>query len=100
MQPAAALQVIVNARKPDFFNHSMSLYEIVTPEGLMKPAYTLRKGGLYCGGGGACPCCGGLLGAFCEGVWAVLTGLRWACLPALAVSSLVLQRAATRHRLP
>ena len=25
------LQVIVNARKPDFFNHSMSLYEIVTP---------------------------------------------------------------------
>ncbi|GAB4817883.1 hypothetical protein N2152v2_004929 [Parachlorella kessleri] len=45
--------VIVNARKPDFFNHSMSLYEIVTPDGLMKPAYTLRKGGLYCGGSAA-----------------------------------------------
>ncbi len=44
--------MIVNARKPDFFNHSMSLYEIVTPDGLMKPAYTLRKGGLYCGGSG------------------------------------------------
>lgn len=49
--------MIVNARKPDFFNHSMSLYEIVTPEGLMKPAYTLHKGGLYCGGSGACACC-------------------------------------------
>lgn len=49
---ALAPQVIVNARKPDFFNHSMSLYEIVTEDGLMKPAYTLRRGGLYCGGSG------------------------------------------------
>lgn len=42
--------VIVQARKPDFFNHAMSLYEVVTEDGLMKPCMTAVKGGLYCGG--------------------------------------------------
>ena len=44
------VQVIVQARKPDFFNHAMSLYEVVTEDGLMKPCMTAVKGGLYCGG--------------------------------------------------
>lgn len=44
------MQVIVMARKPDFFNYAMSLYEVVTPEGLMRPVLAARKGGLYCGG--------------------------------------------------
>ena len=43
-------QVIVQARKPDFFNHAMSLYEVVTEDGLMKPCMTAVRGGLYCGG--------------------------------------------------
>lgn len=42
--------VIVMARKPDFFNYNMSLYEVVTPDGLMRPALAARQGGLYCGG--------------------------------------------------
>ncbi len=43
-------QVIVQARKPDFFNANMSLYEIVTEDGLMRPARTIKQGGVYCGG--------------------------------------------------
>jgi hypothetical protein len=46
----STLQVIVQARKPDFFNHAMSLYEVVTPDGLMRPVLAARRGGLYCGG--------------------------------------------------
>jgi len=42
--------VIVMARKPDFFNYNMSLYEVVTPDGLMRPVLAAKKGGLYCGG--------------------------------------------------
>jgi hypothetical protein len=38
------------ARKPDFFNYNMSLYEVVTKDGLMRPALAARPGGLYCGG--------------------------------------------------
>lgn len=49
---AACLQVIVNARKPDFFTSSLSLYEIVTEDGLMRPSYSLKRGGVYCGGSG------------------------------------------------
>jgi hypothetical protein len=51
-------QVIVNARKPDFFTNTMSLYEVVTEDGLMRPSYSLKRGGVYCGGSGAC-------GGFC-----------------------------------
>ncbi len=48
------LQVIVQARKPEFFNSKMSLYEVVTEDGLMRPAMDARKdGSLYCGGGAA-----------------------------------------------
>ncbi len=44
------VQVIVQARKPEFFNYNMSLYEVVTPDGLMRPVMTARRGGLFCGG--------------------------------------------------
>lgn len=48
------LQVIVQARKPEFFNNKMSLYETVTEDGLMRPAMDAKKNGsLYCGGGAA-----------------------------------------------
>lgn len=48
------LQVIVQARKPEFFNSKMSLYEIVTEDGLMRPAMDAKMDGrLYCGGGAA-----------------------------------------------
>ena len=40
---AGLVQVIVQARKPDFFNNNMSLYEVVTEDGLMRPAMTARK---------------------------------------------------------
>lgn len=36
-------QVIVQARKPDFFNYNMSLYEVVTDDGLMRPVMKARK---------------------------------------------------------
>lgn len=52
--PPLPPQVIVNARKPDFFTSSMSLYEVVTEDGLMRPAFSLRRGGVYCGGSGEC----------------------------------------------
>ncbi|XP_024383280.1 uncharacterized protein [Physcomitrium patens] len=42
--------VIVSARKPEFFQKSNPLYEIVTEEGLMRPCYKATSGGLYCGG--------------------------------------------------
>lgn len=42
--------VIVMARKPDFFSYNMSLYEVVTDEGLMKPVLAAKRGGLFCGG--------------------------------------------------
>lgn len=38
------LQVIIQARKPEFFNYpSMSLFEIVTKDGLMRPCFNARK---------------------------------------------------------
>ena len=46
----AGLQVIVQARKPEFFNYNMSLYEVVTADGLMRPVLAAKRGGLYCGG--------------------------------------------------
>jgi HAD superfamily 5'-nucleotidase-like hydrolase len=42
--------IIINARKPDFFKGTGALYEVVTPDGLMRPAHSLRRGGIYCGG--------------------------------------------------
>ncbi|CAL8467153.1 g6689 [Coccomyxa elongata] len=42
--------VIVQARKPDFFSYNMSLYEVVTDDGLMRPVMRAAKGGLFCGG--------------------------------------------------
>lgn len=38
------LQVIVSARKPDFFQKSNPLYEIVTEEGLMRPCFKATSG--------------------------------------------------------
>eukprot|EP00898_Chlorokybus_atmophyticus_P002924 jgi/Chlat1/3632/Chrsp237S03610 len=43
--------VIVSARKPEFFTSSnMPLYEVVTEDGLMRPCYRAKPGGLYNGG--------------------------------------------------
>lgn len=42
--------VIVSARKPEFFQTSHPLYEVVTGEGLMRPCFKAQKGGLYSGG--------------------------------------------------
>ncbi|KAE8683382.1 HAD-superfamily hydrolase isoform 3 [Hibiscus syriacus] len=42
--------VIVSARKPEFFQMSHPLYEVVTSEGLMRPCFKARTGGLYSGG--------------------------------------------------
>ena len=54
MTASQHLQVIVQARKPEFFNSKMSLYEVVTEDGLMRPAMDAKKdGSLYCGGGAA-----------------------------------------------
>jgi hypothetical protein len=38
------------SRKPEFFSYNMPLYEVVTPDGLMRPVLAARLGGLYCGG--------------------------------------------------
>ncbi|PKA62296.1 hypothetical protein AXF42_Ash016088 [Apostasia shenzhenica] len=42
--------VIVSARKPEFFQMSHPLYEIVTSDGLMRPCFNTSSGGLYSGG--------------------------------------------------
>ncbi|XP_076941158.1 uncharacterized protein LOC143610612 isoform X2 [Bidens hawaiensis] len=42
--------VIVSARKPEFFQMSHPLYEVVTSEGLMRPTFKASPGGLYSGG--------------------------------------------------
>lgn len=53
---ARAAQVVVQARKPDFWAHAMPLYEVVTPDGLMRPAMDAQRGGLYCGGSATMVC--------------------------------------------
>ncbi|CAH8363989.1 unnamed protein product [Eruca vesicaria subsp. sativa] len=42
--------VIVAERKPEFFQMSHPLYEVVTGEGLMRPCFKVETGGLYSGG--------------------------------------------------
>ncbi|ONK67650.1 uncharacterized protein A4U43_C05F2280 [Asparagus officinalis] len=42
--------VIVSARKPEFFQMSHPLYEVVTDDGLMRPSFKACSGGLYSGG--------------------------------------------------
>ncbi|KAF8392730.1 hypothetical protein HHK36_023079 [Tetracentron sinense] len=42
--------VIVSANKPDFFQMSHPMYEVVTNEGLMRPCFKAHPGGLYSGG--------------------------------------------------
>lgn len=42
--------VIVSARKPEFFQMSHPLYEVVTSDGLMRPCFRACSGGLYSGG--------------------------------------------------
>ncbi|KAK7328570.1 hypothetical protein VNO77_22682 [Canavalia gladiata] len=42
--------VIVSANKPDFFQMSHPMYEVVTDEGLMHPCFKAQTGGLYSGG--------------------------------------------------
>ncbi|OIW18792.1 hypothetical protein TanjilG_13544 [Lupinus angustifolius] len=43
-------EVIVSARKPEFFQTSHPMYEVVTGEGLMRPCFKAQTGGLYSGG--------------------------------------------------
>lgn len=42
--------VIINARKPEFFSARNPLFEVVSPDGLLRPANRLEPGGIYCGG--------------------------------------------------
>ncbi|BFG14789.1 hypothetical protein CerSpe_010630 [Prunus speciosa] len=42
--------VIVSARKPEFFQMSHPMYEVVTGEGLMRPCFKAKTGRLYSGG--------------------------------------------------
>uniref|UniRef100_A0A8R7TTY0 Cytosolic purine 5'-nucleotidase n=1 Tax=Triticum urartu TaxID=4572 RepID=A0A8R7TTY0_TRIUA len=42
--------VIVSARKPEFFQISHPLYEVVTEDGLLRPCFKANSGGLYSGG--------------------------------------------------
>ncbi|CAJ1975684.1 unnamed protein product [Sphenostylis stenocarpa] len=42
--------VIVSANKPEFFQMSHPMYEVVTDEGLMRPCFKAQIGGLYSGG--------------------------------------------------
>ncbi|KAJ7955338.1 5-nucleotidase [Quillaja saponaria] len=42
--------VIVSARKPEFFQMSHPMYEVVTGEGLMRPCFKAQTGGVYSGG--------------------------------------------------
>lgn len=42
--------VIVSANKPEFFQMSHPMYEVVTSEGLMRPCFKAQPGGLYSGG--------------------------------------------------
>ncbi|KAJ1437067.1 Purine 5-nucleotidase [Sesbania bispinosa] len=42
--------VIVSAQKPEFFQMSHPMYEVVTGEGLMRPCFKAQTGGLYSGG--------------------------------------------------
>ncbi|KAJ1439991.1 HAD-superfamily hydrolase, subfamily IG, 5-nucleotidase [Sesbania bispinosa] len=43
-------EVIVSAQKPEFFQMSHPMYEVVTGEGLMRPCFKAQIGGLYSGG--------------------------------------------------
>ncbi|KAG4946704.1 hypothetical protein JHK87_042711 [Glycine soja] len=43
-------EVIVSANKPEFFQMSHPMYEVVTEEGLMRPCFKAQTGGLYSGG--------------------------------------------------
>lgn len=45
--------VIVQARKPDFFSSRSPVFEIVSEEGLLRPALGLTAGGAYVGGNAA-----------------------------------------------
>lgn len=40
-------QVIVSARKPEFFQMSHPLYEVVTDDGLMRPCFKACSGGTF-----------------------------------------------------
>lgn len=42
--------VLVSARKPAFFTQSMPVFEVVTPDGLLRPVTSLREGGVFVGG--------------------------------------------------
>ncbi|MFT3764386.1 MAG: HAD-IG family 5'-nucleotidase [Minicystis sp.] len=42
--------VIVGARKPEFFTQRAPIFEVVSEDGLLRPAFGLRQGGAFLGG--------------------------------------------------
>jgi HAD superfamily 5'-nucleotidase-like hydrolase len=42
--------LVVSARKPDFFLQKSPLFEVVSDDGLLRPAFGLREGGAFLGG--------------------------------------------------
>lgn len=45
---AVILKVLVSARKPEFFQMSQPLYEVVTSDGLMRPCFKAKSGDAMC----------------------------------------------------
>jgi HAD superfamily 5'-nucleotidase-like hydrolase len=41
---------VVGARKPEFFTERAPLFEVVSEDGLLRPAFALREGGAFLGG--------------------------------------------------
>ncbi len=41
---------VVSARKPEFFTQRAPLFEVVSDDGLLRPAFALREGGAFLGG--------------------------------------------------
>jgi 5'-nucleotidase len=42
--------IVVSARKPEFFTERAPLFEVVSDDGLLRPAFALRGGGAFLGG--------------------------------------------------
>ncbi|APR77533.1 HAD superfamily (Subfamily IG) hydrolase, 5'-nucleotidase [Minicystis rosea] len=45
--------IIVGARKPEFFTQRSPIFEVVSDDGLLRPAFGLRDGGAFLGGNAA-----------------------------------------------
>jgi HAD superfamily 5'-nucleotidase-like hydrolase len=45
--------LLVSARKPDFFTQKLPVFEVVSEDGSLRPAFELRQGGAFLGGDAA-----------------------------------------------